>query len=488
MLKTSSVYIFLFIVFFAFLVRLPGCFSDFWLDEILSSVITGRAQSSVEIFTRFHSDNNHHLNTLVLYLIGDRQNWVVYRLHSLVCGVGVVILAWFIALRAGRVQAVVTSLLVAGSYLMIHFSSEARGYALVLFFSLASFLALRSFAERRDWPGAVVFWLFAFLGFLSHLTYFHFFAAGAVWMLFELLKACKSKGSPKRTSLRLGSPKSEAVVNFGRCFGVPIIFLGIFYVYIVRRLEIAGGPDYRLIDVLIKALSYTGGGAPAGLTAVVAALVTGAVFLSAVVWLWHKKDSQWIFYLTVIFLSPGLALAAMRPGVMFVRYFLVSIMFGLIASGCVLGDLWRRGRAARLLLIAVMALFFIGNGLNTAKFLRYGRGRYLEALQYIASLTPGRVITIGSDHDFRNGMVIEYYERYLPPDKEMVYVSRSRYPAQVPMWMLLHRIGDIGAVSPFIGDASGNFYSLSRVFPYYGLSGWHWLVYRRQERQTILGR
>ena len=123
------------IVVFAAAFRLPGLFTDFWLDEIWTLSRTNLLNSPVEIFTEFLSSNNNHLNTLIFYLLGEQKQWMLYRLHSLAAGIGTVIIAWLIAYQKGRLEAIIASLLTAGSYLMIHYSSEARGYAMVIFFS-----------------------------------------------------------------------------------------------------------------------------------------------------------------------------------------------------------------------------------------------------------------------------------------------------------------------------------------------------------------
>ena len=185
--------VFLIIVALAAAVRLPGCFSNFWFDEIWTFSYANQLDSPLQIFTELRHDNNHHLNTLIFYLLGDCEHWMVYRIHSLVAGIGAVILAWFIARRAGGLEAVIASLLIAGSYLMIHFSSEARGYAMVVFFSFATFLTVQCFAEDKRWLSAVVFWLCVCLGFLSHLTYLHVFIAVALWLLVHLFKTCEDK-------------------------------------------------------------------------------------------------------------------------------------------------------------------------------------------------------------------------------------------------------------------------------------------------------
>ena len=83
------------IILVASLLRLAGIFDDFWLDEIWSWRFARDAHSASEILLgpAFHHDNNHVLNTMFLYVLGDRQNWCVYRLLSLATGTGIVLIA-----------------------------------------------------------------------------------------------------------------------------------------------------------------------------------------------------------------------------------------------------------------------------------------------------------------------------------------------------------------------------------------------------------
>lgn len=210
-------------------------------------------------------------------------------------------------------------------------------------------------------------------------------------------------------------------------------------------------------------------------------MVTAGLFLLAIVWLWQRERSEWIFYLTVIFLSPAAALTVKHHEVMFIRYFLVSIAFGFIAVTYVLADLCRCGRLPKLCVTVLVLLFLLGNGANVVRLFKYGRGGYLEGLRYMADRTPGQVVTIASDNDFRNGMLVEYYERYLPPDKRIEYIPQSQYPTKVPMWVVLHCIGKSCEIFPTFAGPHGNAYELIKTFPSFGLSGWHWFVYQRQD-------
>ena len=78
--------------------RIPGLFTDVWLDELWSLANADAVHSPLEVFTSIHSDNNHYLYTLYLLAIGDNLGpgpaaWAVYRIPSLLAGVGSVLVA-----------------------------------------------------------------------------------------------------------------------------------------------------------------------------------------------------------------------------------------------------------------------------------------------------------------------------------------------------------------------------------------------------------
>jgi len=51
--------------------RLKGVFTAFWLDEIWSLKLVRDLGSPLEVVTGLHIDNNHILNSLYMYMIGD---------------------------------------------------------------------------------------------------------------------------------------------------------------------------------------------------------------------------------------------------------------------------------------------------------------------------------------------------------------------------------------------------------------------------------
>jgi hypothetical protein len=112
----------------------------------------------------------------------------------------------------------------------------------------------------------------------------------------------------------------------------------------------------------------------------------------------------------------------------------------------------------------------------------------------MAAHTPGQVITVTSDHDFRNGMILSYYERDLPEHKRLQYIPQDhQFPVEAvdaaaasppraagAAWMLFHRIGPDRGVVPTIADRNGTVYALVKTLPYADLAGWEWFLYAKR--------
>jgi hypothetical protein len=445
--------------------RIPGLFTDFWLDEIWTLAIVQSLGSPLEIFSEIRHSNNHYLNTLVFYFLGDSPHWIPFRIHSLLAGIGAVALAWLIAARGGLLPAMLASGATAVSYLLIHYSSEARGYAMAVLFAFAAFLAARSFVERSRWRDAVVLWVAVCLGLLSQLSYIHVLAALVLWLPTALYRMRRSVG--------------ETVARAAQALAVPVAFMVVFYWVELRHMQIGGAPGQDRLGVLIKTLSYAGGGPGAGPFAAIVALATLGILMGAVVWRARQGSDDWLFYAVAIFASPGALLLFQRSEALFVRYFVVSVAFGLVIAGMALSNLVRGPVAARAAVVSIVGLFVLGNLVNVAGFYRYGRGAYLEGLQMIARESPG-IATVASDHDFRNGALFAYYRDLLGPGRRPVYVPAQQLPRGGTGWFIEHRIGELGEVGDRHTDRYGNVYDLRAVLPYSDLSGMHWLIYRRE--------
>ena len=106
------------------------------------------------------------------------------------------------------------------------------------------------------------------------------------------------------------------------------------------------------------------------------------------------------------------------------------------------------------------------------------RGHYAPAVALMLSTAPPGPVTVGSDHDRRNGLVLEEYARRTPGGERIVYVGRN--PAQPPLWFLRHDFDEHPVSEPAL-PKYGACYALAAVFPCSGLSGFTWLAYRRSD-------
>ncbi len=465
--------------------RLIPCFNAFWLDEIWSYFIALRLHSPFGVFT-IHDSNNHHLMTFLMALLGDRSNWAWYRLPSLLAGVGSVLLAVRMAARRSRADAVVVALLVSFSFILIQFSSEARGYSLAVFFSLLAWSALSRHLETGGWKSGALYGAGIILGFLSQLIVLFFWAGAAAWAAARLLRprAPASAGPPPlRAELRnhrakpAGQSRTRSLGRWATLQLAPAAALAALYFLDLREMHIGLGDPWTAGKVLAQTFGFTFGLPVNPILAIPYAVIGLAALGSGVLLLHRDGDDSWILFLTAT-LAPVVAVAIARPAVVAPRYFVVAAAFLVILTGFSLARLFRRGGARSALAAALLAVFLIGNGLHCAAFLRYGRGGYLKALRLMADRTPGSKILTGFDHDYRTGPVVHFYDHLLPGNKELLYYKQGQWPPEGPDWVIIHSAQCPKTPPPQITDPAGNVYNFEAGFPYAGLSGFYWGVYR----------
>ena len=68
-------------------------------------------------------------------------------------------------------------------------------------------------------------------------------------------------------------------------------------------------------------------------------------------------------------------------------------------------------------------------------------------------------------------MVLAFYQRLLPEDRELAYVRRGRWPRGGPEWAVHHRLARPEATPARIIDDHGNAYRLAAQFDTAGLAG-----------------
>ena len=448
------------VVMAGFALRVLGARGDLWLDEVWSVELAQVAGLAGAVFTQLHHDNNHHLNTLWLLALGYEAGELPLRMLAVAAGTAMVAVA---ALGAARERALslAWAFLLAFSYVAIHYGSEARGYGLALLLAVTGYVSMDRFLLTRRLAWAMAFAVSAVLGLLSHLTFLYAQLAFLAWGAAVAWRERRKRGLHAGLLVALMPP----ALCFAALWAVDLRFL------IVGR-----GPEYQLWSVL-RELVRTTFGIPRGPLEWLAlpVLLLPAAELSRLA---RARDLRWVYFMAVILVGPAAVLLISRPEYLAPRYFLLAVPFLLWLTAAGALRLARTGRTGLSVVTALAVLFLAGNGAYVARLLRDGRGQYREALAFIVRSESGPVATVGSDHDFRNATVIGRLLPGLPGAARFRYVQAGEWSDASPSWVLVHHFTEDPLPDPVILGPTGRRYDLVRVFPYAGLSGWDWYVYR----------
>jgi len=440
---------------------------DLWLDEIWSMSFARQAKSWSDVLVRFRHDNNHVLNTLYLYCFRECSEPLVLRLLAIASGVASVLLIGVAARqRWGRAEALVGMVLLATSHPMLLYFSEARGYAPAVAFGLAAYVTIGPDPERRRFPRIAAFWLASLLGILAHATFVILSVALAAWHL--------------ALEIERRRPWRAAVTRLVAWHAPPLLAFAGWHALFLRGMEIGGG-DESSTGAVVGQLAALVVGLPdsPGFRAAAVVVALG-VAIAGIVALRRRRDAQTSFFPIVLLLSPAAMLGLARPSVLYFRYLLVIVPFFLLLSSRLLGgglrSPSRRWRGAALgIVVALVA----AQGPRVARLLLLGRGQYGAALEQIARESTGPIVRVGSDHDFRNRLVFDWYAPRVAGGDRLRYVEQSRWKSEPPDWILRHS-QDLDATFPATWSLrGGGEFRLRGEVRFCGISGWNWFLFRR---------
>ena len=438
----------------AFLLRLPCLRGELWFDEIWSLNFARGAGSLAAVLFGVHHDNSHVLNTLWLYLVSGSRDFAVYRLFSFITGLLTV--ALLAHDEEDPARGLLTAALAAGSAVMVLFSTEARGYAPMAFFAVLCRRLLPSvfFSPVKSRYNSLAFAASALLGFLSHSTFVFVYAG---------LFAQYAPRLSRRQLVHLFAP-------------APALML-LLAALQRGRFEIGGAMYSSFWLVAARTLTLWSGAPDAPLMAAVGALILAGLYAREVVLLWKSRDPDFRFHSTLA--VSAVVFAAAFP-FRSERYFFAALPFVLSLASRPLVRILRGPAPAKALACGLLALYFLGNGARVRGLADGGRGHYLEAMNMMAAETRGATVTVGTDHHLRNPLLLDFYADRVTPPKRIVHVAYAEMFRDPPEWYLAHTFDTDPRLAP-VGLRFGNgpSYALAGIFPYSGLSGWAWLVYRR---------
>jgi hypothetical protein len=443
------------------LLRLPGLFDDFWFDEIWAWKLGMRLSPAQIPFVGLSA--NHHLYTLLLHVLGP-QPWPVYRLPSYVASVLSLVLLVPISAGFGRGARVCMLALFAASHLMVHYASEARGYALAMMFALAAVLGALRYAAGGGLRWALLIWVAIALGLASHLLFVHALGGlGAYFVVRMVLGAGDRVDRMRRAFVALGAPS--------------LLFLAVYW-WIIRSYSLGtgGGADVRA--VVLETLSRTLGGPSLPAASYGFAVIAIVLLLALCVRLWRIDPPFAAMVATAGVLSPCVMLLANPTEWLFPRYFLLSLTFLLLGAGRVLGALFDAGGRARHAVVALLVLYAVGHGAHLEQQLREGRGHYAEALIHMLGASHAPIVTLASPQPKWTTFALDFYLPLLDPQRRIRFVPAAQLSRAPAEWLVVQEVA-IETHPPARLEVYGHLYALDRTYRYGTLSGFHWTLYRR---------
>ncbi|MGE5191787.1 MAG: hypothetical protein ACM3U2_04750 [Deltaproteobacteria bacterium] len=446
--------------------RLAAMRGDLVLDEIWTLLILAPMESVWQIFL-FNHDNNHLLNTLIVYGLGASVPPIVYRIPATLASCLALWFGYRVGRRNGAAAGAVVLFLLGLSHVFVLYGTEARGYAYLTCATLAAWWALDEFLDQpRGWNLAL-FALSVSLGFLSQLPFAFAYAGFGVY---SILRLC---GRP------LGL-RQAVFLHF-----VPLLTCLAVYMVFVQDLIPGGGETFSIERVLVATFSLAAGGPETGTAAVAAALIAAIVIALALTNEFRVDRIRGVFYATAVFLAPAAVILVSRYEFVYPRHFLVPMIFCYVAVGNLLARWIAAGRAGRILAAGLLGAFGLCNLVPVTRLIIEGRAQYSAAVRWMAEQSSGPEVVLGGDFDFRNSTVAAFYaaqnaDVYQGRGKQFVYVTHADSGPQGVEWYLQHSFAGDPPRPATWTDRYGNVYDLVREFPAGSISGWNWWLYRRR--------
>lgn len=450
--------------------RLVGAEGELWLDEVTTLRLVSRATALSDVFLKIHSDNNHTLNSAWIFLIGPDQSAPLLRLPAIVFGGLSLLAARRAAGRYGQAAGLIAALLFATSYFFVHYGSEARGYSAMILASLLAFDALQAWLDRSERGALLVFAAAVCFGTFSHLTMVE--ATGALCLSAAariLAEDGKLSAQLKRAAIpcvaaAIGSAPALACFAYGFAAGD-------------YRMGWLAPFSFETLAQGLAGLSRTTLGLPEALGDGAVVALTAA--LALVLLKLAPSRARW-FPAIAIFGLPLLHAALGFPTQLYPRFHLIDAVGLLLLASVGLGVLWERRGPSRLLAVAALTLFGLGQAWNLTEFFRNGRGQYTAAIMRIAS--EGGSYAVPEDSaPFETAKVADVAARRAGVKAD--FVAEKDLCAEKPQWLVVTALvnlprdfpsertaGPPGCEARFMRD---------RSFPAWGLSGFSWTLYRR---------
>ena len=448
--------------------RVMSANNDLWLDEIWSLNIAHKARSGLDILFQNKIDNNHFLNTLILHWLPPHSGSLLYRAPACLAGVLGVLFAIRVGLRKGPRYGFFLGYITCFAYFLIHYSSEARGYAYLILFSL---VAVDCVMEEMKCPSAwnrCLFLMATVMGMLSHATFLAVIAGLLIGSLFNI-----------QTTSLLDQMRRHALFWFG-----PILAISLIVFFLLFGMGVGGGNSIALSEALLT----TAGWGIFGNSSQVGCWLGVGLFVILILWIISLDRNLPLLFggaVTLIIIPSILLIATPRPDLLYPRYWLVQVLLLYLLLAGLLDWFWQKGKIYKIASVAFLAIWTWTNLRATFHLIQVGRGNYTEAIREVCrqqNPTLGGFGDLSGDfrNDFRNEMILNYYSPRLEGAAQPSYFRIGSWSWVDPEWVLVISFGDDTRWrQPILRLPGPVDLTLHKFYPSVELSGWNWSLYQR---------
>ena len=453
-----------------FLLRVLAARGELWLDEIWSLTLLEEISSWHDVFWKIPNVNNHMLNSLWLWLVGEDAHPIWQRFASILLGTGAIPAAALFARRhAGEAAGVATALIFACGHIFVHYGSEARGYSgLILMTVLCADAADRFIASPHRRGPVFLFALYAALGTFFHLIMIvsvSIICGAATFMLLLNPARFRDKGLPL---LRLAVAALVGVSPAIACLRIAASLKG----YVVLGAQ----EPFSFLDLTegLAGAARSTLGLPAAVPDFSIIAITTIVICAALRVCPPRLLAVSLFALLLL---PAVELWFEPSNLRYARFHLPAACFLALLTGAAVGVLWSSGGWRKNAAVALAAAGRLGHAALLSQLLLVGRGASADAIAQMMRAGPARYETNAPETRW----VIEFQLRRLGV-KSLTTTSPEAACDTPADWYVLttdRRYPDGRDVESFgPAECPATFQRVAH-YPAAPLSGLDWTLYRR---------
>ena len=378
-------------VLIGFVVRCFAAQGGLWTDEAWSLIYAQQTGDALGILTRINHDNNHHLNSWWLQLVGPEAPPMLMRGLSIITSSITIWIAALIGLRRNRMTGVIAAALFALSPIMVVYGSEARGYAPMMLALMIMIWRIDIWLKDRSAPKpSLILALCALLGCFAHLTMLPAVVMLGLWVFLARVQRNGIIQSVKAMADVLGPALAIAVLS--------VTTVIIIAARSETGLQVGGYISFEWSlfgGALAQLLTLTTGIGYAAQAPIYALLAIVPIGLAMLITAWEMPIERKWFY-TVLILTMPVAVAVFNPGnSQYARYYLPSAIAILLIIAEWIGHVDIGQTRARICMMALLASMLGLALVQNYQLITSQRGHPERALMAIMRAAPkGAGITI----------------------------------------------------------------------------------------------